>query len=185
MSWLLDVMTAMEIDDDPLILINPLTYATMACSGNDLRVQSKRATRVRTGTAKRTVLYLMLPSITIVELLKLIPRLPTIARRPSSRANERKWIDRGELFTRPGTKRAVTPRPPAWPIKKSRERAFNVRRNRVGVDYTLVHSTSVVKSIARYFATNVYTLLEISVSEKNFEDFSRNFLRLSKARNSF
>ena len=31
MSRLLDVMTAMEMDDDPLILINPLRYATMAC----------------------------------------------------------------------------------------------------------------------------------------------------------
>lgn len=30
MSRLFDVMTAVEMDDDPLILINPLRYATMA-----------------------------------------------------------------------------------------------------------------------------------------------------------
>jgi len=51
MSRLLDVMTAMEMDDDPLILINPLRYATMAC------VDDKDGARGSLASSVSTAIY--------------------------------------------------------------------------------------------------------------------------------
>lgn len=79
MSRLLDVMTTVEMDDDdlPLILINHLGMQRWLARGvggarEGVAIYNLNARRAgQSGT--RTVLYLMLPSIAIVELLKLIP----------------------------------------------------------------------------------------------------------------
>jgi len=94
-------MTSVEIDDDddgddPLILINPLSYATMARLGAPGPPPPPPPARIRGAyvydlnarfalpppipPAVNALLYLMLPSIAIVELLKLIPSTRARAR---------------------------------------------------------------------------------------------------------
>lgn len=105
--------------------------------------------------AGHAVLYLMLPPIAIIELLKLIP--------PRSRARRCRSIEVNySLRARPGTKRAVTI---CLPIKKSRKRAFTVISKERGInghpwDHPLTASLSIC--IHARFSARTLPLFRIS-----------------------
>lgn len=186
MSRLLDVMTAVEMDDNlPLILINHLGMqrwliarhgnsgpkgcpAPSCRGGRGVTIYNLNAGRAAQ-SGPRTVLYLMLPSIVIVELLKLIPPPPPPSPSPargSGSIEVNYSLDSARDETSSSLRVGLL-----RPIKKSRKRAFTVisseEGRRLSVPGDLPETTSSPDTNASSRANDVLRVLEYPLTTRN------------------